>query len=97
MGDKNRFKFKSKTNRFILFQFFRVLLIVSIILEFQTRRWDIILVNLLVLGITFLPFILEKTMAISLPLKFALPFLIGLVFAVFGPLFGAFWGHLIDY
>jgi len=83
MGDKRKLKFNAKTKRFILFQFMRILLLISIFLEIQSRRWDILIVNLIVLSLTFLPYIMEKVLSIPLPMKFWLPFLVCLVVAVF--------------
>jgi len=83
MGETNVFKSTSKIKRIILFQFFRILLIISLAIEIETGRWAILIVNLLVLFLTFLPFIMEKTFSISLPLKFDILFLTCLVSAVF--------------
>ena len=83
MGDNKTFKFTSRIKRIILFQMIRIFLLVSIILEFQTKRWDILLVNLLVLSLTFLPYVMEKILAISLPMNFYIPYLSSLVLAVF--------------
>lgn len=83
MGEKNAFKIKSKTKRLILFQIVRIILLISVFFEIQARRWDIVLVNLLVLLLTFLPFFVEKILSIHLPIKFTAPFIISLLGAVF--------------
>jgi len=83
MGENKTFKFTSRIKRIILFQMIRIILLVSIILEFQTKRWDILLVNLLVLSLTFSPYVMEKILAILLPMNFCIPYLSSLVLAVF--------------
>jgi len=83
MGETNLFKSKSKIKRIILFQVIRILILVSIFIEVQTNRWDILLVNLLVLSLTFLPFLIEKLLSISLPMNFCIAYLSSLVLAVF--------------
>jgi len=83
MGDNKTFKFTSRIKRIILFQVIRILLLLSLVLEFQTERWDILLVNLLVLSLTFMPYLIEKILAISLPMNFCIPYLSSLVLAVF--------------
>lgn len=83
MGDNTTFKFTSRIKRIILFQIIRILLLISIVLEFQTNRWDILLVNLLVLSLTFMPYLIEKILVISLPMNFCMPYLFSLVLAVF--------------
>lgn len=81
MGELTVFNITSK--RFVVFQFVRLLLILSILLELQTKRWDIVIINLVVLSLTFLPLAIEKVLSITLPMKFFVLYLTFLLLSVY--------------
>ena len=57
----------------------RILLIISTGIELYTGRLSIVFLNILALGLSFLPLTIEKLFSLTLPSKFELIFLIYLL------------------
>ena len=83
MGEDSVFKINLTSKRFVVFQLVRLFLILSIFAEVQSKRWDIIIVNLVVLSLTFLPLVIEKILSITLPMKFFVLYLTCLLLSVY--------------
>ncbi|OYT28008.1 hypothetical protein B6U98_05810 [Thermoplasmatales archaeon ex4572_165] len=72
----------SDNKRIIALWLLRCFLLISFFIEISNQRWPILYMNILVIGVSFLPSFLKRIFSISLPFRFEILFLSFLVFSV---------------
>jgi len=72
----------SDNKRIIVLWILRFFLLISFLIEISYQRWSILYMNVLVIGVSFLPSFLKRILSISLPFRFEFLFLSFLVFSV---------------